>query len=98
MGLRRTIVARSTFAGTDLGHTVPNADERPGAQGQPRDQLHRIPLEARGMNCAQTLACLRQARKSRRLHTRGAARRGTIPNIVSIHMHPPEIELRGMPG
>ena len=41
VGLRRTIVVRSAFAATDLGHTVPNAAGRPDAPGQPRDQLHR---------------------------------------------------------
>ena len=35
-------------------------------------------------------ACLRQARKSRRSHARGADRCGTIPNIVSIDMCSPE--------
>ena len=43
-------------------------------------------------------ACLRQARKSWRPRARGADRRGTVPNMVSIHMHPPEIEDRVMPG
>ena len=44
------------------------------------------------------IACLRQARKSRQSRARGADRRGTIPNMVSIHMRPPEIEGRVMPG
>ena len=44
------------------------------------------------------IACLRQARKSRRPRARGADRRGTIPNMVSIHMRPPEIEDRVMPS
>ena len=43
-------------------------------------------------------ACLRQARKRRRPRARGADRRGTLPTMVNIHMRPPEIEDRVMPG
>ena len=53
---------------------------------------------ARGELRTELIACLRQARKSRRPRARGADRRGTIPNMVSIHMRPPEIEDRVMPG
>ena len=52
----------------------------------------------RGELRTELIACLRQARKSRRPRARGADRRGTIPNMVSIHMRPPEIEDRVMPG
>ena len=52
----------------------------------------------RGVLGTEFSACLRQARKSRRPRARGADRRGTIPNMVSIHMRPPEIEDRVMPG
>ena len=55
--------------------------------GMPRSELR-----------TELIACLRQARKSRRPRARGADRRGTIPNMVSIHMRPPEIEDRVMPG
>ena len=98
MDLRRTVVTRSTFAGTDLGHTVPNAAGRPDALGQPRDHLHRAFAMPRGELRTELIACLLQARKSRRPRARGADRRGTIPNMVSIHMRPPEIEDRVMPG
>ena len=53
---------------------------------------------ARGELRTELIACLRQARKSRRPRARGADRRGTIPHMVSIHMRPPEIEDRVMPG
>ena len=33
-------IARSAVAGTDLGHTVPNAAGRPDGAGQLRDHLH----------------------------------------------------------
>ena len=46
---------------------------------------------------SELIACLRQSRKSRH-RARGADRRGTIPNMVSIHMRPPGIEDRVMPS
>lgn len=52
----------------------------------------------RGGLRSELIACLRQARKSRRPRARGEDRRGTIPNRVSIHMRPPEIEERVIPG
>ena len=52
----------------------------------------------RGELPTELIACLRQARKSRRPRARGADRRGTIPTMVSIDMRPPEIEDRVMPG
>ena len=52
----------------------------------------------RGELRTELIACLRQARKSRRPRARGADWRGTIPNMVSSHMRPPEIEDRVMPG
>ncbi len=89
---------RTAAAVPVLAPAGPPAPGQPGARYQPRDQLHRALLEARVLSCAPSSACLRQALKSRRPRTRGAARRGTIPNIVSIHIRPPEIEHRGMPG
>ena len=44
------------------------------------------------------IACLRHGHKSRRPRARRAYRRGTIPNMVSSHMRPPEIEDRVMPS
>ena len=52
----------------------------------------------RGELRTELIACLRQARKSRRPRARGADRCGSIPHMVSIHMRPPEIEDRVMPG
>ena len=52
----------------------------------------------RGELRTELIACLRQARKSRRPRARGADRRGSIPNMASIHMRPPKIEDRVMPG
>ena len=52
----------------------------------------------RGELRTELIACLRQARKSRWPRARGSDRRGTIPNMVSIHMRPPEIKDRVKPG
>jgi IS30 family transposase len=54
---------------------------------QPRGELRR-----------QLIACLRQGRSTRLPRTRGTDRRGQIPEMVSIHVRPPEIEDRLMPG
>ncbi|MBK8891242.1 MAG: IS30 family transposase [Dechloromonas sp.] len=52
----------------------------------------------RGALRSELIACLRQARKSRRPRARGEDRRGTIPDMVSIHQRPPEIDERIIPG
>jgi len=52
----------------------------------------------RGALRKELIACLRQSRKSRRPRTRGEDRRGSIPNMVSIHDRPTDIEERIIPG
>jgi IS30 family transposase len=54
---------------------------------QPRGELRR-----------QLVACLRHAHSTRLPRTRGKDRRGQIPDMISIHVRPPEIEDRLMPG
>jgi IS30 family transposase len=54
---------------------------------QPRGELRR-----------QLIACLRHGRSTRHPRTRGADRRGQIPAMVSIHVRPPEVNDRVMPG
>jgi IS30 family transposase len=44
------------------------------------------------------IICLRQRKTARRPLSGGADRRGQIPEVVSIHVRPPEIEDRLMPG
>ena len=41
---------------------------------------------------------LRQARRARKPRARSEDRRGQIPSMVSIHVRPPEIDERGVPG
>jgi IS30 family transposase len=52
----------------------------------------------RGELRRQLIACLRQGRGTRLPRSRGNDRRGQIPEMVSIHVRPPEIEDRVMPG
>jgi transposase, IS30 family len=54
---------------------------------QPRGELRR-----------QLIACLRHGHSTRMPRTRGTDRRGQIPHMVSIHVGPPEIEDRLLPG
>jgi IS30 family transposase len=54
---------------------------------QPRGELRR-----------QLIACLRRGRSTRMPRTRGDDRRGQIPDMVSIHVRPPEVQDRVMPG
>ena len=54
---------------------------------QPRGELRR-----------QLVACLRHGRSTRMPRTRGTDRRGQIPDMVSIHVRPPEVDDRLMPG
>ncbi|SAL68072.1 integrase catalytic subunit [Caballeronia humi] len=54
---------------------------------QPRGELRR-----------QLIACLRHGHSARMSRTRGTDRRGQIPDMVSIHVRPPEIEDRLLPG
>ena len=44
------------------------------------------------------IACLRQGRSTRKPRSDGQDRRGGIPEMVSIHVRPPEVEDRQMPG
>ena len=44
------------------------------------------------------IACLRQGHSSRKSRSAGTDRRGQLPEMLSIHMRPPEVEDRVMPG
>lgn len=44
------------------------------------------------------IQCLRQGKNTRRPRSGGVDRRGQIPEMISIHVRPPEIEDRLMPG
>lgn len=57
-----------------------------------------IYAQPRGELRKQLVACLRHGRGTRLPRTRGDDRRGQIPDMVSIHVRPPEVDDRVMPG
>ncbi|WP_276967428.1 IS30 family transposase [Metallibacterium scheffleri] len=57
-----------------------------------------IYVTPRGDLRKQLIACLRQGRSTRKPRSRGQDRRGQIPNMQSIHVRPPEVEDRLVPG
>jgi len=52
----------------------------------------------RGELRKEMISLLRQSRKKRQPRTRGSDRRGSIPNMVSIHERPAEVDERLVPG
>ena len=78
-----------------LKNVFPNEPERhvshetiyTAIYAQPRGELRR-----------QLIACLRHGRSTRLPRSRGTDRRGQIPEMVSIHVRPPEVNDRVMPG
>ena len=52
----------------------------------------------RGELRRELVACLRQAHSTRKPRTRGQDRRGQLADMLSIHVRPPEVEDRVMPG
>ena len=52
----------------------------------------------RGELRTEIIGLLRQARRTRKTRARGEDRRGQIPDMVSIHVRPPEIDERVVPG
>lgn len=59
-------------------------------------QLHLRP--ARGRTAQGTDACLRHAHDKRVPRSKGQDRRGQIPDMLSIHVRPPEVADRQFPG
>jgi IS30 family transposase len=52
----------------------------------------------RGELRKELIRCLRQGHDGRRSHGQGEDRRGKLPNMLSIHERPPEVESRLVPG
>lgn len=57
-----------------------------------------IYVHPRGELKRELIACLRHHNQSRKPRSRGTDRRGQIPDMQSIHIRPPEIEDRTIPG
>jgi IS30 family transposase len=77
------------------------------ARVYPKGHEHRVSTETI-YNCIyampvgelrrELIACLRQAHNKRLPRSKGQDRRGQIPDMLSIHVRPPEIEDRQFPG
>jgi IS30 family transposase len=72
--------------------------ENPDLQISHETIYNAIYAQPRGELRRQLIACLRQGKSTRMPRSRGEDRRGQIPDMVSIHVRPPEIESRLMPG
>ena len=77
------------------------------ARIHPKDHPYRVSHETL-YNCIyampvgqlkrELIACLRQARNKRTPRSKGQDRRGQIPDMLSIHVRPPEVQDRQFPG
>lgn len=72
--------------------------DNPGMQVSHETIYTAIYAHASGELRKQLIACLRQGHRKRLPRSRGTDRRGGIPDMVSIHVRPPAIEDRVMPG
>jgi transposase, IS30 family len=88
-------------------HWSPTQIARTLARMHPDDPALRVSHETlytaiyaypRGELRRQLIACLRQGRSKRRPRSGGVDRRGQIPEMVSIHVRPPQVNDRLMPG
>ena len=70
----------------------------PGMQVSHETIYTAIYAQPRGELRRQLVACLRHGRSTRMPRKRGVDRRGQIPEMVSIHVRPPEVDDRVMPG
>ena len=72
--------------------------------GEARDRVSHetiytaVYVQPRGELRSELIACLRQGRSTRKPRSRGTDRRGKIPDMLSIHMRPPEVADRLIPG
>lgn len=71
----------------DVGHRVSHETIYSAIYVLPRGELR-----------TQLVACLRQGRSTRKPRSRGTDRRGRIPDMQSIHVRPPEVADRLIPG
>ncbi len=81
------VIGRPRIAGGYDAHRASHETIYTAIYATPRGALRR-----------ELVALLRQGRGARRPRSRGEDRRGTLADIVSIHVRPPEIEERLMPG
>ena len=73
----------------------PDAPERRVAAETLYTYLYALP---RGALRQELIACLRKAHPARLPRSRGKDRRGQLPDMLSIHVRPPAVEDRALPG
>ena len=78
-----------------LGRMYPGDSDRNVSHETIYTAIYAMP---RGELRTEVIGLLRQARRARRPRARGVDRRGQIPDMVSIHLRPPEIDERVVPG
>jgi IS30 family transposase len=72
--------------------------EDPSMQVSHETIYNAIYAQPRGELRRQLISCLRQARSTRMPRSRGHDRRGQIADMLSVHVRPPEVNDRVMPG
>jgi len=85
-------------ASTNLADTGTHVPDEPDMQVSHETIYSAIYARAGGELRRQLIACLRQGKSTRKPRSAGTDRRGQIPDMVSIHVRPPEVEDRVMPG
>lgn len=84
----------SQIAGT-LKHMWPDAPQRTVSHETIYNCIYAMP---RGELRKDLIACLRRAQGKRMPRSRGEDRRGQLPEVLSIHVRPPEANDRAFPG
>jgi len=85
-------------APADLRYPQAHVAQRSDPARFARDHYTAIYAQPRGELRRQLIACLRHGHSTRMSRKRGTDRRGQIPDMVSIHVRPPEVDDRVMPG
>ena len=83
------------IAGKLRSMTIPNLRDAYVCRETIYNAIYALPV---GELRKELIVCLRQGKTTRRPRSGGVDRRGQIPEMVSIHVRPPEIEDRLMPG
>lgn len=87
------------FAPADCPHTAGYAPPEDSSQHVSHETIYNaIYAYPRGELKKQLIALLRQGRSGRRPRSAGQDRRGQIPEMLSIHVRPPEVDDHLMPG
>ena len=84
----------SQIAGT-LKHMWPDDPQRTVSHETIYTCIYAMP---KGELRREFIACLRKSRSTRMPRSRGSDRRGRLPELLSIHMRPPEVHDRAFPG